>query len=283
MVRTWVKGMQRPSPEMDLHIFQSVRSFNWRKLPVNWRGCTETSIRPINASAYLLEFTRGKQRPIHSWITKIKLQISLKSRLKKSAGFGTGKTQSLKHRRRSSAHLLLQSARIPVTAASGCWLPPANYSSWLMAGRLLLAAGAVWRQQLRDTFTSSSPKMTPSRPPPFRSHRLIADRAGSGTGGITSPWSVGPSQLLQPHTLHWQGAPGPSWCKKAQGETLWHGERDMSSYSLQIWGIFWRKWSQSCWSQQGTCCLQQFPQEGRRSPAQLPGCTHFPGALATKQ
>lgn len=59
------------------------------ELTINWRGCAETSIKPLDVSTHL-QFIRGAPRPIYCWITKIKIQINLKSRLSKLIAFGIG-------------------------------------------------------------------------------------------------------------------------------------------------------------------------------------------------
>lgn len=187
MVRTRVKGMHRDCLQKGIWTYSNQWGLLMRwKLTINWRGCTEMSIRPLNASTHLLQFTRGKRRPIYCWITKIKPQISLESRLRKPVHFGIGKIQSLKQKTHSSAYLPLQTVWISATEASGCWLPPANYSAGLATG-----PPPTWQcegRQLRDTFTSSTPKMTHSRPPPLHSHHLIADRhARRDTGGAVCP------------------------------------------------------------------------------------------------
>lgn len=174
-------------------------------------------------------------------------------------------------------YLPLQTIWIPATEASGCRLPPANYSAGPTTG--LPLPGWCEGRQLCDTFTSSSPKMTRSRPSPFHSHCLLPTGMQGETReescALPERWSVSAPPASRPGScarLVAEGTPGPSRCKKTQGKVLWQGKGIFISTRDRSRGPFRES---KAWS--------FHRKAGDWWAARLPGCTRFPGALAVKQ
>lgn len=90
-VRRYVKGKHWDCLCKEIYACSNQWGFliSW-KLTINWRGCTETSIRSLNVSTHLLQFTQGTRKPDLLLNYKNKNKSIWKSRLSKPAGFGVG-------------------------------------------------------------------------------------------------------------------------------------------------------------------------------------------------